>query len=464
MKNNVEDHRKWLTSTTNNIDPRRMPSHTGAQSIGSSRLDQQNQPVTMTFSHPMSQYSPDLEQSNKVRSIKKMITNRGINQQRSISLAPPEKILSEKRKNDPNKFKKKPTSSQQPWQPPQVQVPVQLQPLSGGRDGPSPGGASSSSSSASSSTLRPVPAQLLTTSNSTRKQVNKLFESQPDQEEEEDVFDDDDDDDLLMKISMEPSKPKLSNGFVKASSLQQQQKQKQQKQKQQQQQQHHQQHHQQNDGPEPPEDYEDFVMAQSSRNQQTTSSKSKPQKKRHSIVVVDDDNDDFFDDDDDDELLMNIDMNKINEQRAPPPKTGQSSTSSSSYASSSSNNFNNTSASASSSSSSFPSSSNRTKQDLQNEIDTLQRKLKQDQAAVMNMSMNGTIPPTSITQRIKTTTQEIEKLKLVIHNKIVQRPKNVIQNDINNVKNQLDALQSKQTCFYFDVIVLLFYGTFFFFF
>ena len=93
--------------------------------------------------------------------------------------------------------------------------------------------------------------------------------------------------------------------------------------------------------------------------------------------------------------------------------------------------------------------SNHTKQDLQNEIDTLQRKLKQDQAAVMNMSMNGTIPPTSITQRIKTTTQEIEKLKLVIHNKIVQRPKNVIQNDINNVKNQLDALQSKQTCFLF---------------
>ena len=428
MENNLVKEREWLDSS--NGDPRRLPSHSGRQGIGSTRLAPSL--TTMRIKHPMTQFSPDLENPNKLKILGRMIVSRGINQPRLVVPASADPVLDEKRAAHLLKSHRAPQQNQHQHQhqhqhhqpssspppPPQAtstststtvqtsQLPPSLVPLPVGRDGPSPGSSNSatssssasssststSSSSTSTSTTRMVNIPNSSAPSSTTKAVDALFNSQPSPPDDED----EDDKRLISKSLSSKPVPRPQPSFVKASSFQHQQ---------------------------PP----------------TTSNRQVHNRPNSPIVI--DGEDDGFDDDDDDDMLANICLDKPVrriEQRAPPPwQSSSSSSSSSSTSASASSSF------SSSSSTTYGSSSAvRTKADLQTEINSLTRQLSRDQAAVMNMSMNGSVPPNDLTQRIKNTVDAMSALKNTMENMIVHRSKNIVQKDLDRINNKLEKMQA----------------------
>ena len=95
MKTNLKQEREWLSkSTTSTFDPRKLPSHAGRKKVGSIRTIPSLSDYKVNL--PMSQYMPELEQPNKVKSLLKMIKARGIDKPRTSVLATPYQVLQRK--------------------------------------------------------------------------------------------------------------------------------------------------------------------------------------------------------------------------------------------------------------------------------------------------------------------------------------------------------------------------------
>jgi hypothetical protein len=371
MNTNLKDELQWLSQeTAKGKDPRRMLSHHGRMKVGSTRPPPSL--VDFKIKVPVSNFMPGLEQPKKVKSLLKMITSRGINKERLIKMKKPYKIPNSRRQSHELQKKEPPV----------------------GRDGPSPGSStsvtssslsSSSSSSSSSLTLssasvseavlhtspassprlNPLLQQKPLQTSSDRKELNSLFSSQDSPRNtpvinDKDFFDEDDDidDDALMAMDI-ISVPKLSQpGFMKASSL----------------------------PPPPPRPPNQQRQRQRQQSQQL-----------QEVYNIDDDGgkEDMFSDDDDEALMaMNVDIQPLKRKDLQSKSQQPSSFSSCKVP--------------------HADESNSSKEEMQQEIEIIQRKLKQDSSAVMTMAMNGTCAPASLTQRIKTSSERVAELKRII--------------------------------------------------